>query len=192
MKKNNKGLIICLITIIVILLTLVILLSTGTINFKEQNENTNDNHEILNNKDNENNNYDTKVYDELTKISKLDYNFIKSEYTTDYSIGLSIDGKINVNFQNNISNISNAKDIALFSTPAPYPTLYIVTTNGDVYKYDFSNYESKNYNATKISEYSNIEKIITYRTRKANAGGCDFIILVDKNNKYYKLDSSCL
>lgn len=175
MKKNNKGLIICLITIIVILLTLVILLSIGTISFKGKN-----------------NNYDIKAYDELTKISKLDYNFIKSEYTTDYSIGLSIDGKININFKNNISNISNAKDITLFSSPAPYPTLYIVTTTGDVYKYDFSNYESKNYNATKINEYSNIEKIITYRTRKENAGGCDYIILVDKNNKYYNLDSSCV
>ena len=38
MKKNNKGLIICLITIIIILLTLVILLSTGTISFKEKNK----------------------------------------------------------------------------------------------------------------------------------------------------------
>ena len=38
MSKNNKGLIIFLITTIVILLTLVILLSTGTIEFKNNNE----------------------------------------------------------------------------------------------------------------------------------------------------------
>ena len=188
MSKNNKGLIIFLITTIVILLTLVILLSTGTIEFKNNNE------QIINDEttNQEENNYDTEVYDELTKISNLDYNFIKNEYNSDYSVGLSIDGTININFENNISNISNAKDIVLFSSPAPKPTLYIVLTTGEVYKYDFTNYESKNYNATKINEYSNIEKIFTYRTRKANAGGCDIVILVDKDNKYYNLDSSCV
>ena len=33
--------------------------------------------------------------------------------------------------------------------------------------------------------------MIMYKTRKNNAGGCDYIILIDNNDEYYELDSSC-
>ena len=128
----------------------------------------------------------------MFEISKSDYNFLKQEGTTDYTFNLSIDGKININFENEITNISNAKDIMLFVTPSTDYNLYILTTNGDIYKYNTSSYKSKDYNAIKVNGYSNIERMITYNTRKAHAGGCDYIVLIDNNNKYYKLDSSCV
>ena len=130
--------------------------------------------------------------DELSKFGKADYNIIKDVYTGDFSFKLEVNGKINISFENYISNISNAKDIMLFSPPAPYSTLYILTTDGNIYKYETSSYQSKDYKATKIDKYSNITQMIEYQTRKANAGGCDYIILVDKNGKYFELDSRCV
>ena len=87
----------------------------------------------------------------------------------------------------------NAKSIKLFSPPSPYSILYILTEDGNLYKYETSNYESNNYNATKIDEYNNIEQITTYKKRSTeNKGGCDYIIIVDKNNNHYELDSFCI
>ena len=202
-QKNSKGVITLLVIIIIILLALVILMATGTINFKSttttnnqqssSNNNVNDTQDTSN-EDTTNTSTDefTINVDELTKISKSDYNFLKQDGTSDYTFNLSIDGKININFENEIANISNAKDIMLFVTPSTDYNLYILTTNGDIYKYNTSSYKSKDYNAVKVNEYSNIKRMITYNTRKAHAGGCDYIVLIDNNNKYYKLDSSCV
>lgn len=215
-QKNNKGVIALLIVIIVILSALCILFATGMINFKSNNIDNNDINEntnnISNNEDNngsnqninDNNNAEhndeenikkqnvTINKDELTKFGKSDYNFIKVVYNSEYSFKLDVDGRININFENYLSNISNAKDLLLFSPPSPHSILYILTTDGNVYKYETSSYGTKNYNATKIEQYSNIVQIINYETRKENAGGCDYVILVDEAGKYYELDSFCI
>ena len=203
-QKNSKGVITLLVIIIIILLALVILMATGTISFKSTtttnnqqssaNNNVNDTQDTSNEDTTNNTSTDefTINVDELTKISKSDYNFLKQDGTSDYTFNLSIDGKININFENEIANISNAKDIMLFVTPSTDYNLYILTTDGDIYKYNTSSYKSKDYNAVKVNEYSNIKRMITYNTRKAHAGGCDYIVLIDNNNKYYKLDSSCV
>ncbi len=129
---------------------------------------------------------------ELAKIGKSDYNTIKDVYNSEYSFKLDVNGKININFENNISNISNAKDIILFSPAGPNSYLYILTKDGDVYKYDTSGYKQGNYSADKVSNYSNIKAIIEYTTAGSNKGGCGYIVLVDNNEKYYKLDSYCV
>jgi len=126
---------------------------------------------------------------ELSKFGQLDYNIIKMESNSKYSFSLCVDGKVVVNFDKYISNVSNIKDIKLFDVTN---MLYIVTTNGDVYKYNLNNYDLGNYVAEKMSEYSNIDTIMTYKTRQKNAGGCDYIILIDNNGKHYKIDSFCV
>ena len=81
----------------------------------------------------------------------------------------------------------------MFSPPAPYSTLYVLTKDGYLYKYETSEYENGSYNATKLDEYSNIKKIITYQKRSTEAkGGCDYIFVVDNNGKHYELDSFCI
>lgn len=195
-----------------ILLTLVVLMASGTINFKfnlNSQQITKENNNNINNNKNEsqedkttndnptNNNISNNEFEvnieELNKFGSLTYNILKQEFDMKYSLNLFVDGKVNISFEKDIDNISNAKDINLFSTPSPSNSiLYILTIDGYIYKYDLSNYELGNYSATKIEEYNNIKKMITYRTRQANAGGCDYIILIDNNRKYYKLDSSCV
>ena len=96
------------------------------------------------------------------------------------------------NFEKYISNISNAKNLQLFSTPGGEEIIYILTEDGKVYNYALSNIDKNNFEATIIDDYNNIEKMMIYKTRKANAGGCDYLILIDNDNKYYTLDSYCV
>ena len=196
-KKSNGTLAGILIGLLIALIIGGCLFATRTISFKTStttdNEQTNDNQSTTLSENS--NNLDESLsinVNELTKISKSDYNFLKQEGTSDISFNLSVDGKINISFENEITNISNAKDIILFVTPSEDSNLYILTEDGDIYKYNTTSYKSKDYNATKVNEYSNIKRMITYNTRKAHAGGCDYIVLIDNNNKYYKLDSSCV
>ena len=129
-------------------------------------------------------------FGELSKISKSDFNFIKMEGTTEYLIGVDIDGTIYIDFDKKITNITDAKDFELFYLENDI-ILYILTKSGYIYKYNLSNITSNKFNAEKIDEYSNIEQLLTYSTRKANAGGCDYVVLIDKNNKYYEIESLC-
>ena len=131
-------------------------------------------------------------FDKLAKISKSDYNFVNGAYNNTYSVNVLSNGKVLVNFVNNISNISNAKDVILFSGPGTGDMAYILTADGYIYKYDLSNASKNNFDATKVNEYSNIKQMVRYMTRKANAGGCDYVVLIDNNDKYYSLDSYCV
>ena len=131
-------------------------------------------------------------YNELEKIAKSDYNFVNGDADSDYSVNVLANGKVIINLEHYIANISNAKDLVVFSAPGADSMVYILLTNGNVYKYNLADVASKKLDATKVSEYSNIKKILRYKTRKANAGGCDYIVLVDVNGKYYKLDSYCV
>ena len=217
-KKINK----ILVSIIVILLLLIILLSTGVINFKSNKyDDYEPNNEVINNEDNsgsnENGNVENQednddkieddddfvdddfvddeiiVIDDLSKYGEADYTIIKEDKNTDYSFKINSDGNIIINGKNKISNISNAKSIKLFSPPSPKSILYILTEDGDIYKYDTNNYESNNYTAIKMEKYSNIKQIITYKKRSSEAnGGCDYIVVVDNNEKYYELNSFCV
>lgn len=130
--------------------------------------------------------------EELSKFGTGDISIIKKDGNLNYTFNLEIDGRININFLDHISNISDAKDIILFNAPSSDSTLYILTKKGELYKYNTLNYESGNLEATKIDEYSNVERIISFERRRGNSGGCDYIILIDKNGKYSELDSFCV
>lgn len=196
MKEKNKNILIgILIIIIVALLILITLVVTGTVNLKTTSK-VNEECSQINKEENQNSDEEGKTggdainYDKIMNFGKSDHNIIEMEATTEYSVNLETDGRININFINYISNITNAKSIKLFNSPLNY-MLYILTKDGYIYKYDLSNYESGDYNAIKVDKYSNINKMIMYKTRKNNAGGCDYIILIDNNDEYYELDSSC-
>ncbi len=128
-------------------------------------------------------------FSKLSEISKGDYNYIKGVYNNTYSLNILSDGKVIINFNNYISNISNAKDIILFGDSSE--TVYILTIDGNIFKYELSNIKNNNFEAIKLNDYNNIKNMTTYMTRKKNAGGCNYLVLIDNDDKYYKLDSVC-
>ena len=202
-KEETKNKIIVILISIIILLTLVLICVVSIKKFN--NKDTNINNEIINNnsntnKNNNNNNNtvneDTNNKNIITDLSvygEPNYSVSTEEKNTDYTFKIQQDNSIIINNKNNITNITNAKNIKLFSPPAPYSILYILTEDGNIYKYETSNYESNNYKATKIDTYNNIKEIITYQKRTTEGkGGCDYIIIKDNNDNYYELDSFCV
>ena len=135
---------------------------------------------------------DTINYDELAKISKSDYNFVRGDADSNYSVNVLASGKVIINFEHYIANISNAKDLVVFSGPGADSIVYILTADGNIYKYNLADVASKKFGVAKVSGYSNIKRILRYKTRKVNAGGCDYVVLIDEDGKYYKLDSYCV
>lgn len=131
-------------------------------------------------------------YEELAKIADGDYKFVNRDYDNANSVMVLSNGKVFVNFDYYIKNITNAKDVILFSGPTDSSMLYILTLDGNVYKYNLDDANNKKFDATKIDKYTDIKQILRYETRKGNAGGCDHVILVDKNNKYHSIDSYCV
>lgn len=219
--KGFKVVIGLLVIITLALATLLVLVVTGKVNFKEKNESeerivTNNNQTIDTEKESDEDKNETTNecncncdytsyasesfgngtanidYEKLAKIGKSTYNYAKGAYINSDSLNILSDGKILVNFSDNISNISNAEDLILFAGPGADTIAYILTSDGNVYKYNLTNISSKNFNATKLDEYSNIKQIIRYKTRKANAGGCDYVVLIDGDGKYYSIDHYCV
>ena len=182
-SKKNNGLIALLLIVTIVLITLLILIVTGKIDIKNTlNKLTNNQETITDNLD----------YDELAKIGSSDYNYVYGDYNSEHSVNILANGKVLLDFNKHISNISSAKDLILFSGPGVDSMVYILTTEGDVYQYALSNISAKKFSATKLDEYSNIQRIVRYKTRKANAGGCDYVVLIDNKGKYYSLDSFCV
>ncbi len=194
-EKSKSGLVALLLIIILALITLIILAATDRINLKNiisDGEKTDTCDCTSHVSECPSDNMDSIDYQELAKISKMDYNFVKGEYSNDYSVNILSDGKVLVNFNNYISNISNAKDLILFSGPGGDDLVYILATDGNLYKYNLANVNSKNFEATKLDEYTNIKQMVRYKTRKANAGGCDYVIVIDNDGKYQSIDSYCV
>lgn len=209
-QKTNK----ILVVIIIILVLLIILLSTGVINFnKDKYSNYETNNEITNNNDysnstennsddevsnntinNEgNNNIENNESNDLSVYWLVDNKMITEEKTTDLTFKITADRKISINNNKSIANITNAKSIKLFSPPGPYSTLYILTKDGNIYKYETSELEKENYNASKVDNYTNVKEIVTYQKRSTeNKGHCEYIVVIDNNGKHYKLDSMCI
>ncbi len=190
--KNNNMVIILLVIIIVLLVVFAILLATGTISFKSNSLSNTTSDNSPDNSSCKNEEIEISA-SELSKIGSSTYNSIKEQYNSNYSFKLDVNGKVIINLTHELSNITNAKDILLYTPPAPTSFLYVLTKDGDVYKYDISNYDSNNYTAEKLNEYSNIKKMFLYSTSSSAAkGGCSYLVLIDGNEKYYQLDSYCV
>lgn len=203
-KEETKNKIIAILIGIIILLILILICVVSIKKFN--NKDTNPNNEITNNNNNTNennnasnndttteNNNNQNIIKDLSAYGEPNYSISNEEKNTDYTFKIQQDNSILINNKNNITNITNAKSIKLFNPPAPYSILYILTEDGNIYKYETSEYENKNYNATKINTYNNIKEIITYEKRTSeNKGGCDYIIIKDNQDNYYELDSFCI
>lgn len=192
MEKRKNLVIGTLLLIIVLLITLLILITTGKSNYSSKKSNntskTCDCNSVI-----EHCNIDELNYEELAKLGKSSYNYVYGDYDSMHSANILADGKVLIDFNNYIANISYAKDLIMFNGPTGNPGfVYILATDGNVYKYDLTNVSKSEFNATKLDDYSNIKNIIRYKTRKANAGGCDYLVIIDSNDKYYVLDSYCV
>ena len=69
--------------------------------------------------------------------------------------------------------------------------LFILTNKGEVYKYYLGVTKEATLSAEKLS-YSNVKKLVKYSTRKTNAGGCDYIVIVDKDDNYKSIQDFCI
>ena len=153
-------------------------------------------------------NYDNCLTENLINDNKINYKKILNNYKNydgtygsyktlvindidgkRYYARLMIDGTINFREYGkndiNITNISNAVDIAYNELGMGDNKFYILLDNGDVYKYEFSDYANKNYVASKLNEVKDIIKFvdITYCMIK-NAGCNNSFGVIDKNNLY--------
>ena len=191
MRKKNKGLITLLLIIIIGLSILCYLLITDkvTVNLKPDNF-----HNLIKfTKDNSANDYKElveKYGDGFIKMSIIE----NSE--NGYSVGLKENGEVIINFEDKIENIKEAINIEAFSdSDEPGAdnniVLYILDKNGDLFKYTAKDYKNKILTATKMEEYSNVERIFTYYSREKNKGGCDKLIIYS-NNDYIELKSFCV
>ena len=175
--KNLKVLCFVLSLLIIALGVFTILLATGKVSFNKVNcECKTCNEEI-------------KVdVDKLHNIKKGDLNILKSISTKYAYITLTTDGKVVLNNENNLSNITNAVNIELANSG----DLYILTSDGNIYKYFTGVTKTASLEATKVEEYKDIKKMITYATHGKQSGGCDYIILIDKDNNYKTLEEFCI
>ena len=135
------------------------------------NEDTNkdDNNVVENNGSKEENNVieTVKVPTELEKYKNISgsYGYIKNFRSNvasgDFNIKLSLDGKIFINKsgeKEQILKIDNVVDLELLGADG---YLFILTINGDIYRYDLFNYDQKNYEPKKLEEYSNVDKFLS-------------------------------
>ena len=225
MKKNNNLIKVLMGVIILILGCLCVLFATGIVSINSFNtknsisnkEKNNSNNNEKNSSDSEQNeniveknttaNNDNTKYNSVgvdndtfsQKIGDSNLGFIKmmtiDNNGTSLFIGLTVSGKVMVDYDKEISNVSNVSDIVTFSdSDGPgvddSTTLYILDSDGYLYSYTTKNYNAGILKADKLEKYSNVKKIFTYSTRSKNTGGCDKLI-IDSNNDYIELKSFC-
>ena len=129
-------------------------------------------------------------FTKLEEFGKSDYNFVNSISNSNYIIFINNDGKVVVDFDKSLDTVAKAKEIKLFSNDGK-DNLYILGDDGYIYKYDMSDLEKDKLSTKKMSKYENISELIVYRTRKKDAGGCDYLIAISNDNEYSEIDSFC-
>ena len=123
----------------------------------------------------------------LKEINDGDYNATKLEVTQYNSFALLANGKVIIDFDREIKNIDNAVDFALLNN-----NLYILTNDGNVYTYYTGVTKEATLEATKVDSVKDIKKLVSYFTRRKNAGGCNYVVAVDKDSNYTKLEEMCV
>jgi hypothetical protein len=122
----------------------------------------------------------------LEEIKKGDYNILENYATENFSISLLTNGKVVFDLAREIDNVSGATHMEVLDK-----NLYILTAKGEVYKYYLGVTKEATLSAEKL-EYTNIQKLVKYSTRKSNAGGCDYIVVVDKEDNYKSIQEFCV
>ena len=185
MNKNNKRIITLLIIIITILSTLCILFATGTINLKSDNP------------DNKENNINKSNLLDREKIEKYKngdgtYGIQKSFIETDYNTRLSLIGDVLVCYQSDchkITNLNNVVDMlkwTIAGSGEAQKVLFLLD-NGDLYNYAYENFNNNIFEATKIEDISNVERIIEFSYSGKGKGGNWGAIAITNNNEYIEI-----
>lgn len=123
----------------------------------------------------------------LKEIKDGEFNIIKGFYGDKFSINLLANGKVNFDLDRELTNITNAIDIETLDN-----YLYILTKDGDVYKYYLGVTKEATLEATKVDGFKDLKKMVSYATRAKNAGGCDYIVAIDKDNNYKTIADFCV
>lgn len=212
-NKLNKKIIIFLIIIIVILIGVIITLfnfNNKNLNNSVNNQNPDDvKDEII--KDENDSNDDDKIAsnendkDELNnQESNTDQdNYsgeIKGNYNSNVYFMIDETDNSNIKIENNeiiiddthkISNIKNIKEFKKSTSKSlDNQLLYILDNDGYIYEYVIGSDTNK---AIKLEEFKNIEKLISVKKRSNQPmGGCDYIFAVDKDEKFYQVNSYCI
>ena len=172
--KKLKVLSFILIILVVCLGVFIGLIYTGKIEVKKTECNCTSNTNTLLNED------------KLGEIKKSDFNIIDSYYTEYFAINLLSNGKVMFDLDRTIDNVEGATAIEVLDKD-----LYILTNKGEVYKYYLGVTKEATLSAEKLS-YSNVKKMVKYSTRKSNAGGCDYIVIIDKDDNYKPIVDFCI
>ena len=128
------------------------------------------------------------VFNDISNYSNIVESFMVGK---GYYVSLDLNGKVSIvkygdeNSTNGVLNVENVIDILLFERPAfdSEQYLYLLTDNGDVYSYKFGESDNNNYNATKVDNVSNINKMFISRYNKQNAGGSWALFVINGNNE---------
>jgi hypothetical protein len=144
---------------------------------------------------------DTRVMD----LSKLDNykdfdgtyasmkNIVYNDYDTDkiYKLNMGFDGKVYAgNFGNKkyITNVENVIDIVSFNNGIggiDVQQCYILTSLGEVYVYNITDLVNEKYEATKIDDLNNIDRLINFTVGTTrNASAAWGMMAVTKDGEY--------
>lgn len=185
-NKNNSGL-----KVAVIILSILLVVFIGLFLYEKIFSNTG------------------KVYEsKLLNLSKLEnyknfdgtYGVMESLVYEDsqtnirYTINLGMDGKVysgNYSSRVYIDGVRDVVDIISYSDGAggiEVEKCYMLDDNGDVYVYNISDLVQGVYKTTKVTEISNVDKLINYMYgARENAGSVWGIIAITKDGKYIEL-----
>lgn len=133
------------------------------------------------------------MFNDISNYSNIVESFMVGK---SYYASLDLNGKVNIvkygaeNSTNGDLNVENVIDILLFERPAfdSEQYLYLLTVNGNVYSYKFSDADNNNYNATKVENVSNINKMFVSKYNKQNAGGSWALFVINGNNESIMID----
>ena len=124
--------------------------------------------------------------EKLKEIKSSDFNIIEGHYTEYNSFNLLTNGKVVIDLDKEIEGVSGATHMEFLDND-----LYILTAKGEVYKYYTGITKEPNLKAEKL-DYSNIKRLVKLSTRKVNAGGCDYLVVVDDQDNYVRVQDFCV
>ena len=173
--KKLKALIVFLLLVIVALGVFVFLLATGKVSFVKTECNCKESTEVK------------LDVSKLEAIKSGEFNILKQVSSKYFPTSLLTNGKVMFGYDRYISNVDNAKDIVVMNE-----YLYILTEDGNVYKYFAGITNNTSLEATKIEDLKDIKMMFEYDIRSSDAGGCNYLIVVDKDNNYKQIDELCI
>ena len=218
-EKRKQFIVGLLVGIIIMILLVSVLVVTDVIRFtnKIDNENqiqesansnlnnvTNQDDSVQNNESEQENSIEGKFQLDIDKLSKYKnydgtYGYFKTIYMElnnepGYKALLTIDGNVKVCYIDNcqtIYNHSNVIDIVQLDYSEGNIDLFILSNDGQVYKYSLANYNNNNFEVTKLENINQVEKIIEYNYCPKSNAGCSWgLIAITEHGEYIEIGNA--